>query len=532
MSTSKDHPLLTCETREQLAKLLGVSVSTLTYFAYGEGRKYKTFQIAKKSGGHRKINAPVGALKEMQRKLASLFTEIYPSPPYVHGFVPKQSVVTNATPHLNRNHVFNIDLNNFFPSITSNRIIGLLRAEPFKFNNQVASAIVGLTCHEGSLPQGAPTSPVLSNMICLRMDKAIRRFCKRNQVIYTRYADDLTFSSNYSLPESIMAIDKDTGYPVPGVWLVNTIGANNDFEINPQKTRLSRGNQAKYVTGIKVNTIHNLPRKYVRQVRNMLNAWEKYNLDAAQADFEAKYGGGNRKFINVLWGKLAYLKSIKSEDDLMYAKLYNRFVDLEGVGRPRIAESRIDNLHSKVFVIKSGDDQGTGFILDKKWLLTCNHVVPKNAQDIKFFRYDQSIPLDQLRATPNEESRSATDDYDMVQLVFNERDVDIEQKSFELAPENFVVEVGMQFRIVGFPAYTDRSRPHIKHIRVDALNTYGTYTHAYVGEKLIGGLSGSPVIDSNDRVVGVVQNGEKPGSLVNTFLPIQELRRYLDTLST
>ena len=530
MSTSKDHPLLKCETREQLATLLGVSVSTLTYFAYSDGRKYKTFQIAKKSGGSRKITAPVGALKEMQRKLASLLTDIYPGPPYVHGFVPKQSVITNATPHLNRNYVFNIDLNNFFPSITSNRIIGLLRAAPFEFNNQVASAIVGLTCYEGSLPQGAPTSPILSNMICLRMDKSIRRFCKRNQVIYTRYADDLTFSSNTSLPKSIVTTDEDTSYPTPGIWLTNTIDIENDFKINPQKTRLSRGNQAKYVTGIKVNTIPNLPRRYVRQVRNMLHAWERYGLEAAQAEFESKYRGEGRKFINVLWGKLAYLKSIKTEDDLMYARLYNKFVDLEAAGRPKIAEAKIDELHSKVFVVESGSEQGTGFILNKKWLLTCSHVVKKDATDTKFFSYDKWNKFDQLRASPNEESRSPKDNFDMLELLFNENDLDKEDKSFELASEHFVVEVGMEFRVIGFPGYTTGSRPHIIPVKVTAINQYGTYMHAYVGQKLTGGLSGSPVIDSNDRVVGIVQNGENNLSLVNTFLPIQEMRRYILSL--
>lgn len=531
MPTLEDHPLLLCETREQLAALLGVSVSTLTYFAYSDGRKYKTFQISKKSGGSRKITAPVGALKEMQRKLGSLLTDIYPNPSYVHGFAPKRSVMTNATPHLNRNYVFNIDLNNFFPSITSNRIIGLLRARPFKFNNQVASAIAGLTCHEGSLPQGAPTSPILSNMICLRMDKSIRRYCKRNQVIYTRYADDLTFSSNSSLPDSIVMIDRDKGDPKPGIWLVNTIESENDFKINPQKTRLSREGQAKYVTGIKVNTIPNLPRKYVRQVRNMLHAWERWGSDAAQADFENKYSGGNRRFISVLWGKLAYLKSIKSEDDLMYARLYNKFVDLEAMGRPRIAETKIEDLHSKVFVIESGGEQGTGFLMSKKWLLTCSHVVAKNATDAKFFRYDQHIKFDKLRTSPNEGSRSAKDDYDMLELLFNEKDVNVTEKSFELAPEHFVVEVGMEFRVIGFPGYTPGARPHIIPIKVTALNQYGTYMHAYVGQKLTGGLSGSPVIDDSDRVVGVVQNGENASSLVNTFLPIQELRKYLDSLT-
>lgn len=528
--TTEKHPLLECSTREQLAVLLEVSLPTLTYFAYGDGKKYTSFNISKKSGGTRPITAPVGGLLEIQKKLAKYLVELYPIPTYVHGFAADRSVLTNATPHLNKKHVFNIDLKDFFPSITSNRIIGLLRSRPFNFNDQVASTIAGLTCFNGSLPQGAPTSPILSNMISLRMDKALRRLCKRDYVSYSRYADDLTFSSNRSLPKSIMLIDEVTSAVLPGDELREVI-ADNYFKINPIKTRLSRNGQAKYVTGVKVNTIPNLSRKYVRQVKNMLHAWEKWNLQNAQQEFETKYNGGGRQFKNVLWGKIAYLKSIKTNSDLTYARLYNKFVELEGEGKPQIPVSEIEKLHKKVYVIKSGNDQGTGFVLNNKWFLTCGHVVSTESSDNVYFPYDKWSPFDHKRFVTVEQSLSPVDDFDMVALNFDEKDQAMLDSSFELAPESFQVEENMEFRVVGFPGYRSGFKPHILTVKVAAINQNGTYRHAYVDKKMSGGLSGSPVIDDNNRVVGIVQRGETSSSLDNTFLPVQELRRYLSSLN-
>ncbi|MGE5298686.1 MAG: reverse transcriptase domain-containing protein [Acidobacteriota bacterium] len=530
MAASK-RPLLECQNREQLAELLEVDISTLTYFAYGGGRKYKSFSIPKKSGGVRRISAPVGGLKEIQRKLASHLTEIYPNPVYVHGFIAHRSVVTNATPHLNKKHVFNIDLKDYFPSITSNRIIGLLRSKPFNFNDQVASTIAGLTCSEGSLPQGAPTSPILANMIALRMDKALRKLCKRDHVSYSRYADDLTFSSSRSLPKSILLIDEDTGAVLVGDELREII-TDNYFKINPAKTRLSRNGQAKYVTGVKVNASPNLSRKYIRQIKNMLHAWEKWGTDRAQQEFKDKFGGENRKFQNVLWGKIAYLKSIKGNNDLTYAKLYNKFVELEGEGKPQIPITELERLHGMVYVIKSDAEQGTAFLLNSRWFLTCGHVVASDSTENFYFPYDRWSPYDRKRFTAIDETRSSKDEFDIITLSFDSEDERMVNNSFELAPDNFQVEVNMEFRVVGFPAYRSGFKPHVLPVKVVAINQNGSYMHAYVDQKLSGGLSGSPVIDSNNRLVGVVQRGEEATTLDNTFLPIQELRKYISSLET
>lgn len=523
--------MLECETREQLAELLGVSVATLTYFAYGSGKKYTSFGIPKKSGGIRTISAPVEGLVGIQRKLASHLVKLYPNVTYVHGFVDGRSILTNATPHLNKRQVLNIDLQDFFPTITAGRIIGLLRARPFNFNNEVASTIAGLTCYEKSLPQGAPTSPVLSNMICLRMDKALRVLSRREHITYSRYADDITFSTRKTFPTSIAILNDKDGVVTLGVELIKVI-TDNYFEINPKKTRINLHDQAKYVTGVKVNVSPNLSRKYVRQIRSMLHAWEKYDLEAAQEEFTNKYNGGNKDFVNVVRGKLAHLKSIKTDSDLTYGRLYNRFVKLEGLGKPQIPVTDIEKLQPRVYVIKSDQDQGTGFLLNSKWFLTCGHVVLPDATNVSYFTFDKWTLFDQKRSNPNEDSRSLKDQFDMLELSFDRTDQDMLSKSFKLAPDSFNVEVGMKFRVVGFPGYRSGSTPHVMTIEVAAINQNGSYMHAYVGQKMTGGLSGSPVLDDNNYVVGVVQRGETSSSVDNTFLPIQELRRYLSSLDS
>ncbi len=530
MPTSND-PILECETREQLAEVLGVSVTTLTYFAYGSGKKYTSFDIPKKSGGTRTISAPVEGLVEIQRKLASHFVKLYPNLAYVHGFVSGRSILTNATPHLNKRQVLNIDLQDFFPTITTNRIIGLLRARPFNFNNKVASTIAGLTCYEGSLPQGAPTSPILSNMICLRMDKALRALCRRERITYSRYADDITFSTRKTFSASIATVSDTDGSITLGTELTKII-TDNYFEINPKKTRINLHNQAKYVTGVKVNLSPNLPRKYVRQIRSMLHAWKKYGLGAAQEEFTNKYNGGNKDFVNVVRGKLAHLKNIKTDSDLAYGRLYNKFAELEGKGRPKIPITSIERLQPRVFVIESGGRQGTGFVLNGEWLLTCSHVVMEDPVPTHYFTHANYTRALQKITKPHEAWRSAVEEYDLIALPINTRDQDLLNKSFELPPADFEVAVGMSLRVVGFPAYEPGAPPHTMTVEVTALRLNGGHLNAYVAQKMVGGFSGSPVLNEDDQVVGVVQRGTDnfqtgDNSVGYTFLPIQELRECL-----
>lgn len=163
--------------------------------------RYRTFSIPKKSGGQRTISAPSGNLKWMQLCLNEIFKALYTASPYAMGFAEGRSIVDNARIHTNQNYVFNIDLKDFFPSIDQARVWKRLQLAPFNFNAKVASVIAGLCCkktiryHEELpfedafvLPQGAPTSPLLTNAICDTLDRRLHGLAKRFGLHYSRYA--------------------------------------------------------------------------------------------------------------------------------------------------------------------------------------------------------------------------------------------------------------------------------------------------------------------------------------------------------
>ena len=176
-----------------LLAYLGLSTNELDKIRWFRGRMYRQFEITKGKGKARIIDAPDERLKYLQRQIASKLNQLYRVRNPVHCFVPEKSVKTNALAHLRKRFVLNIDLRAFFPSITERRIIGVL--ESLGVESRAAAIIATLCCHKAHLPQGAPTSPVISNMICFRLDKELLAFAKGARCIYTRYADDITFSN-------------------------------------------------------------------------------------------------------------------------------------------------------------------------------------------------------------------------------------------------------------------------------------------------------------------------------------------------
>jgi RNA-directed DNA polymerase len=148
-----------------------------------------------------------------------------------------------------------VDLKDFFPSITFRRVRGLFEAKPYQLDHSVATVLARICCHKNSLPQGAPTSPIISNMICARMDSQLRQLAVRHRCAYTRYADDLTFStSTRNFPEALAEIvSTETGNKLKiGVENNHKIKLNG-FEINQQKTRLQTSDKRQVVTGLTVN---------------------------------------------------------------------------------------------------------------------------------------------------------------------------------------------------------------------------------------------------------------------------------------
>lgn len=319
-----------------------------------ENGRYKTFEIPKKSGGTRQICAPCGNLKWFQLCVNELLKSLYTPSPYATGFVNGKSIVDNARIHTNQNYVFNIDLKDFFPSIDQARVWKRLQLAPFNFNPTIASIIAGL-CTMMSiryteeevfskcyiLPQGAPTSPLLTNAICDTLDRRLHGLAKRFGLHYSRYADDITFSSMHNVYQTNSDFCKE----------LERIITEQNFTINTAKTRLSHCSKRQEVTGLTVGSKINVSRKYVKDLRAILHIWEKYGYDAAYATFYPRYKSekcqlhrGEPNLINIISGKLCYLKMVKGETDPVYMKLNTQFISLNTSLGKNQSKSKIEYL--------------------------------------------------------------------------------------------------------------------------------------------------------------------------------------------
>ena len=329
---------------EDVSALLEVAHRDFNYWIYRtpENKHYTTFYILKKNGEKRRIDAPTTNVKILQQKLNQVLQCVYIPKPSVHGFAIGKNVRSNAKANLGKRWVFNIDLKDFFPSINFGRVRGMFMGKPYYLPQNVSTVLANLCCFQGYLPQGAPTSPVISNMICAQMDSQLQQLAKINRSTYTRYADDITFSTTTRRFPVDIGVKDSLGQLHPGNGLEQTI-VRNGFSINPRKVWLRGRNHRQVVTGVTVNDFPNLPRKYTNQIRAMLYAWKKFGLPAAQEEWESKYNVKHRapwlptpKFERVLKGKIEYLGMIKGQDSLTYLK----FMDQLGELAPELTNGR------------------------------------------------------------------------------------------------------------------------------------------------------------------------------------------------
>lgn len=286
--------LKSASTLNDVAALLGFKASALAYIIYKKdpARKYRDFEIPKKYGGTRKISAPSDELKLMQRRLSDLLrshieetnSREKPKNKISHGFEPDRSIVTNAACHRNRRYVFNTDIQDFFGTINFGRVRGLfLKDNNFELNETVATILAQIACHENALPQGSPCSPVISNLIGHIIDVHLVKLAARHGCRYTRYADDLTFSTNLKIfPAPIARIEDGEPHEWrPGKKLIRVV-KHCGFELNPRKTRMQYRDSRQEVTGLVVNRKVNVRSEYRRKVRAMVHRL----FTAGHFDFE------------------------------------------------------------------------------------------------------------------------------------------------------------------------------------------------------------------------------------------------------
>ena len=286
---------------------------------------YKHFRIPKKKGGYREICAPDSSLKKVHKKLNYFLQAYYLciKPAEIMGFIinpkyaeTKHDIIENARLHVGKKYILNIDLKDFFSSISAKRVKKVFSSDLFYYDDQMVTALTLLTTYKGILPTGAPTSPVISNFLCLQMDQKIKEFCIANSIQYSRYADDLTFSSNMKIEQN-------------QVKEIIKIIKQNSFEINEKKLRLRRSDQKQVVTGIVVNEKVNVDRKLIRKVRAIIHDIKLNGLEAAARKhyklIEKIDWNVQCHFNSKVEGYIRFIGQVRGKDDEIYKRLYNNF---------------------------------------------------------------------------------------------------------------------------------------------------------------------------------------------------------------
>lgn len=329
-------------TKPELALLLGVKASFLTYVLYvlKPSTLYTSFTLEKKSGGTRTINAPHERLKKIQSSLSNLLqdcieeinkaklvttvktkfivtkkdknpdhkknTFIDPSftPTLSHGFVRKRSIITNAMMHLNRKNVLNVDLKDFFDSFNFGRVRGFfITNRHFSLHPDIATVIAQIACYNNTLPQGSPCSPVITNLITHILDIKLAALARTYSCTYSRYADDITFSTRKKIfPEQIMK-DLEGSY-IAGHSLNGEI-RRAGFTLNPRKTRIRNQDSRQEVTGLVVNKKPNVNSKYWRTVKSQCHLLFKSGSFVEIIDGKPEPGN-----INQLEGRLNFIDQV------------------------------------------------------------------------------------------------------------------------------------------------------------------------------------------------------------------------------
>lgn len=290
----------------QISNEIGINLNYLQGLAILADKFYKTYFIKKKSGKNRTITSPNYQLKAIQGWFLRKYLDPVPLNDRVTGFVKKKGIKTNGVYHLDNKIVMCLDLENFFPSITSAMINNYFLT---RFDEITSGYLTKLVTYRGILPQGGVTSPALSNIIFHPIDDEITNLCNEKNITYSRYADDLTFSSNYiddlvQLKSQIMIILNKSG-----------------FQLNEHKTRFMTGKNRKIVTGLILNsgklTVGKLRKRFIRAALfnyiikkdKSVNVNEIYGLIAFIRDIEPDYAEKIQNYIIKLKSKEEFLNN-------------------------------------------------------------------------------------------------------------------------------------------------------------------------------------------------------------------------------
>ena len=529
---------------DSLCQLLKVDQKKMLNFLYKKtAGHYLSFSISKKNGTRRTIKAPKRVLKALQRELLVHLEKFYSPKSSSHGFVKGRSIKTNAQIHAGKRYVFNIDLKDFFESIHFGRVRNLFMAQPFNAPHNVATVMAHICCSDGRLAQGAPTSPLISNMICRKLDAQLQALAKTGKCHFTRYADDITFSFTSTLrhlPKDIVEISGDRR-AIPGRELEEIVKANG-FMINAEKTRLQHRSQRQMVTGLVVNETPNVTRDFIRLTSSMINALKRYGPQLAESKYLEILKGESQVlpprqsvrvkdnagdfFIKVVEGRLNYIQMIRGRGDKIYRRLAYNFSVAIGKENLEFKKSPEEILGNSIFVVNNitDDSQGTAFLLRDVGIVTNEHVVTgvsktmsphmisfKRAGDTK--EYTAELILSDKKADlaifqPNAEFRN------IPSLRKAQRAT--------IRPMESVLSIG-------FPKYREGSAHYIARGHTTQRRRQVDLDLWLVDFTLIEGNSGGPIFNDSMEVIGVTARGAKNNvdSALYGFIPLDSLNSFI-----
>lgn len=351
-----------------LAYALGVQTKQLTGLLYGIKIEncYTSFKISKKNGDERTINAPSKSLKYVQRRLTRLlvkrqeefFLERNVKNNISHGFSKGKGIKTNAVPHRNKRYVLNVDLENFFETIHFGRVQGFFKNNEYFKLPEVATIIAQIACYEGSLPQGAPSSPIISNLICQILDYRIVHLCKKYRLTYTRYADDLTFSTNDKNFEDMKDEFEDE---------LKKVISRSGFIVNSNKTRFQKNDSRQIVTGLSVNKKINVTRDFYKKTRSMADKLYR------NGSFTINEKNGT---IDQLEGRFSFINDL--------VKYNNRLDELNSL-KSNLIEYKKNLLYTEERKYKNDNDNNQ--VLDWERNLGNLNIREKDFQKFLFYKY-------------------------------------------------------------------------------------------------------------------------------------------------
>ncbi|BBG86885.1 hypothetical protein AHGSH82_040300 [Aeromonas hydrophila] len=536
-----------CHSTDSLALFLGFhNYNELQKLIYPSVKNlYRPFYIDKKNGDKRLISAPKKKLKSIQRIISQSLSNVYSPRKSAHGFIQGKSILTNASMHVDKKFVLNIDLLGFFDCLHFGRVRNLFQSYPLNLTPSVATVLAHICCLNGKLPQGAPTSPIISNMIAYKLDKDLHQLALANRSTYTRYVDDITFSFTQSrrrLPRDIVTVLKENNLKLGEK--ITSIIEKNGFKINNEKTRCFSQNFRQVVTGLVVNERANVSRNFIRQTRSMIYAWKKFGLVNAELEYLSKYHDKSilekheffiKKnkdkgvfFSKIVLGRIYFIGMVRGKSDRLFREILYSYTECIGKPNKALINTPLDKVGESIFIIENllDDSQGTGFLLDGVGLITNQHVVDgiekENSELLEIYRYYEQ---DKKRKSNFEKSCRARD------LAILKPTTEFNGIKRLKVGDDSILKIGSKITVMGFPQYSPGETPYINSGKIVQSKKLFENNVWLVDIPVIHGNSGGPVLNDKLEVIGIASIGSArhdQSTKLHGFIPISTLINYVN----